>query len=221
MLRAIAWRMTGSFARAMRIASACGQFLGGSLIVFGVMIGITAQWFGGLWLALIGWFLLQAAKEGLLQTSIKHSLGGLVAKDVMVQDFPTVPGHLTVKQLVDHHILITGQRSFLVSDDGDRVGLITLHQVKAIPREQWAGTLVGTAMTPVTRLRVVAADTPVLDVLEILDKADVNQVPVMQGGHTLGMITRDRIIRILLTLMALGESSHNRASKHDPTAACL
>jgi hypothetical protein len=66
-----------------------------------------AEWGGGLWLALIGWFVLLAAREGLLQMSLKRSLGGLVAKDVMIQDFPSVPVHASVQPLSSHWWMIT------------------------------------------------------------------------------------------------------------------
>ena len=220
-LRAAAWWLTGSLARATKVAAAVGQFFGLALIVLGIGIAFAAEWFSGLWLALIGWFLHQAARESVVQVSLRSLLGGLLAKDIMAADFPTVPADLSVERFVDDHILRTGQRSFLVTAGAERVGLITLHQVKAVPREEWPRTSVRAAMTPMTRLRVVGPETPALDVLEVLDRADVNQVPVARQGHVLGLVTRDRIIRMLLTQMELGQTPRSEEPKPDSAAACV
>jgi Zn-dependent protease len=204
-LRAVLWHVTGSFAKATRIAARSGQIIGYGLIVGGIWTGlVTGNWFSGLWLAFIGWFLRNAAQESVLQMSVKSALSGLVAEDIMARDCPTVPGQLSLADLVQEHILRMGRRCFLVSQNGRLEGLITLHQVKAIPQERWNDSLVAQAMTPIDRLHAVAPETPVTDVLGLMDQRDVNQVPVTQNGRLLGMITRDHLLRILYANMEVG-----------------
>ncbi|HJS67115.1 MAG TPA: site-2 protease family protein [Nitrospiraceae bacterium] len=204
-LRAILWHVTGSFAKATRTAARSGQIIGYGLIVGGIWTGlVTGNWFSGLWLAFIGWFLRNAAQESVLQMSVRSALGGLVAEDIMARDCPTVPSQLSLADLVQEHILRMGRRCFLVSQNGRLEGLITLHQVKAIPQERWNDSVVAEAMTPIDRLHAVAPETPITEVLRVMEQRDVNQVPVTQDGRLLGMITRDHLLRVLSANLEMG-----------------
>lgn len=203
--RAALWRFTGNLTKATRIAAGTGQTLGYALIFFGIWIGFTANWFSGLWLALIGWFLLNAAQESVVQVSMRSVLTGLKAEDVMATECSTVPGNRSLADLVEGEIFRTGNRCFLVSCNEQVEGLVTLHQVKAVPRELWSRTPVRGAMTPLARMRIVAPETPVMEVLQVMEREDVNQVPVMRNGGLLGMISREHLLRVLSAYVELGE----------------
>jgi len=202
--RALLWRVTGNLATATRIAAGTGQTVGYAFMLVGIWTVFTVNWFNGLWLAFIGWFLLNAAQESVLQMSMRSALSGLTAEDIMARDCPTVSGQLSLADLVHEHILRTGQRCFLVSQNGRLEGLVTLHQVKAVPQDRWRDSFVEQAMTPMDRLHAVAPETAILDVLRVMEQQDVNQVPVAQGGRLLGMITRDHLLRVLYANLELG-----------------
>ena len=201
--RAALWHMTGSLAKATRIAAGTGQGIGYALIFLGIWTGFTVNWFSGLWLAFIGWFLMNAAQESIVQVSVRSALSGLVAADVMNHDCPTVPGQVSLADLVQEHILKTGQRCFVVAEGGRLEGLITLHQIKAVPQSRWAEVSVGEAMTPLAKLRVVAPETPLPEVLQTMEGGDINQVPVAKDGQFMGMVTRDHLLRVLSANMEL------------------
>jgi Zn-dependent protease/CBS domain-containing protein len=202
--RALLWRLTGNLATATRIAAGTGQTVGYAFMLVGIWTIFTVSWFNGLWLAFIGWFLLNAAQESVLQMSMRSALSGLTAEDIMARDCPTVSGQLSLAELVHEHILRTGRRCFLVSQNGRLEGLVTLHQVKAVPQERWGDSFVVQAMTPIDRLYAVAPETAILDVLRGMEQHDVNQVPVTQDGRLLGMITRDHLLRVLYANLELG-----------------
>lgn len=201
--RAVIWRVTGNLTKATRIAAGTGQGLGFAFIFFGIWTAFTVNWFSGLWMGLIGWFLLNAAQETVLQVGLRSAMSGLVAEDIMARDYPRVTGELSVADLIEHYILKTGQRTFLVSADGMLEGLVTLHQVKAVPLEGRNEIRVRDAMTPATELRVVDPQTPIPQVLELMEGQDINQVPVTRGGRLLGCITRDHVLRMLHAKMEL------------------
>lgn len=205
--RAVVWAVTGSFAKATRIASRSGQAVGFALIIGGTAIAFTGNWVNGVWIAFIGWFLLDAAQHSSAHVVLGSAVSGLVAQDVMTQECPTVSGRLSVAELVEEHILKTGQRCFVVSENGRLGGLITLHQVKTIPRDRWEDTALSSAMTPLARLRVVAPETPILKVLDVMEAGDVNQVPVVTGHRLLGMISRDHLLGVLYARMELGSQA--------------
>lgn len=134
---------------------------------------------------------------------MRSALSGLVAEDVMSRDCPIVSHRMALAELVQEHILRTGQRCFIVVDGSRLDGLVTLHQIKAVPQERWNHVSVGEAMTPVSQLRIVAPTQPLLEVLQLLEGRDINQVPVVAGGQLVGMITRDHLLRVLALKMEL------------------
>ena len=73
----------------------------------------------------------------------------------MSRDCPVVPARMALAELVREHILRTGQRCFIVVDGSRLEGLVTLHQIKAVPQERWAQVSVGEAMTPVSQSQVL------------------------------------------------------------------
>ncbi len=203
-LRAVIWQVTGNLSKATRIAAGTGQAIGYALIFLGVWTAFAVQWFNGLWLAFIGWFLLNAAQASVLQVSVRSALSGLTAGDIMARDCPTIAARTDVASLVETQMLRTGRRCFLVAE-GDRLqGLVTLHHVKAVPREQWARTPVEAIMLPLSQLRAVDAGTRLIDVLTLMEQEDVNQVPVTQQDRLVGMISRDHLLRVLAAQMELG-----------------
>lgn len=142
-----------------------------------------------------------------MQVSIRSVLTGLKAEDLMATECSTVAGDRSLADLVEGEIFRTGNRCFLVSRHGQVEGLLTLHQVKAVPRELWSRTPVRQAMTPLARMRVVAPETPVMEVLQTMEREDVNQVPVMRNGGLLGMISRQHLLRVLSSHAELGDAS--------------
>ncbi len=202
--RAALWYITGSLTKATRIAAGTGQAIGYALIFLGIWTGFSLDWFSGLWLALIGWFLMNAAQESVVQVSVRSTLSGLVAEDVMSRDRPSVSGRINLAELVQDYVLRTGRRCFTVTDGNRLEGLVTLHHIKAVPQKRWAQVSVGEVMTPMWQLRVVGPEKPLLDVLRLLECQDINQVPVVAGERLVGMITRDHLLRVLAAKIEMG-----------------
>lgn len=215
-LRALVWRVTGDLHRATRIAAGSGQLVGYAFIVLGIWTVFAVNWFNGLWLAFIGWFLLTAAQASVFQVSVRSALSGVTAADIMARDCPTVAAGTSMTELVEAHILRSGRRCFLVAQDDRLRGLVTLHHVKAVPRERWDATPVEAVMIPAERLKTVGPAARLLDVLALMEQEDVNQVPVAEGGRLLGMITRDHLLRVLSAKMELELPA--RAARPRPAA---
>lgn len=60
-LRAVVWQISGSFQRANQVAVISGQLVAFGFIGLGIFTILRGQFFNGLWLAFIGWFLQNAA----------------------------------------------------------------------------------------------------------------------------------------------------------------
>ncbi len=198
-LRALVWWATGSAERATRIASITGQFVAFALIVLGIYRFFGGAGFSGLWMAFIGWFLLNAAKATYAQQELTVRLRGVTVGDLMTLDCTLVDGNSNLQTFVNESLLHTGRRCFLVAEQGIVTGLITSHEVKGIPKARWPFTLIYDVMRPLDKLRTVSPDTPVSEALEIIGREDINQLPALANGKLAGMISRDQILRYLLT----------------------
>ena len=196
--RALIWGVTHDFAKATRFAARSGQIIAYLMIFGGIGRFVKGDHIGGLWLAFIGWFLLTAAQESYAQVTIRSALTGIHAGDVMTKDIPSTPREISIEDYVQE-VLRTGRRCHVVTNGEVPVGLITLDSARKVPREEWANTSVQAAMLPLDKIHWAQPSEPVLNVLERMQREDVNQMPVLDSGHIVGMIARDTILRALQT----------------------
>jgi Zn-dependent protease len=195
--RSIVWAITRNADRSTRIAAGVGQFVAFLFILDGIWQFFSGAGFGGLWIAFIGWFLMDAAKASSAEVETTAALRGIRVSDVMSRGCAIVNRGMSLQEFVDIYLLKTGQRCFGVEDDGHLVGLVTPRDVGAIPRERWDRTTVGEAMRPLQELQVITPDTPVLDALKLVARYDVNQLPVVANGTLQGIVSRSHLVQLL------------------------
>jgi Zn-dependent protease len=208
-LRAIVWRVRGDRLAATRIAAHIGRAFAYILIGVGVFLALQpgASIIGGLWLALIGWFLSNAADATLAQTGVERSLHGVRVRDAMEPSPPSVSPNDSVAELVNQRMLRGSDRSFLVRhDDGGLAGLVTLGDVRRLGRDQWSGARVTDIMTRYADLATIGPEVPLVDALRILEQHEVGQLPVIEddGRRPVGLVTRQGILRLLEARLKLG-----------------
>lgn len=202
-LRSVVWRYTGSFEQATTIAAGAGQFFAYAFIFFGIYTALTGNFFGGLWVGFIGWFLLSAAQSTVVQVKFRKALAGITAGDVVTKECFMVPGNISIADLVENHLLRTGTRCSMVVDGERFRGLVTLHEIKQVPKDEWAVTSIQSVMVPEDRLLEVSADTPIDTVLQMMNEQNVSQIPVVEDGKLLGVVGRDRLLALVQTHLEL------------------
>ncbi|MEP7133861.1 MAG: site-2 protease family protein [Chloroflexota bacterium] len=198
--RAILWGSMHSLRRATLIAATVGRFIAYFFIVLGVWQMFSGNFGNGLWIAFIGWFLESAAASQLQQQTLHDVLDGHHVADAMRRDYTSVLPDMTLAQLIKTHILGNGQRAFMVKQAEQVIGLLTLHNIKAIPESDWQTTTVAQAMIPVAQMKWIRPEIELVDALGEMDRDGVNQLPVMQADQILGILGRDDVISFLRTL---------------------
>jgi Zn-dependent protease len=213
MFRAMVWGATKDFARATRVAAASGKLIAYVMIGLGIFSafagdrgGVIAEYFGrfgGIWLAFIGWFLLSAAQASVSQLTIRETLTGLCASDVMSHEVPTIPGNLSLEEY-SGEVLRTGRRIHIVTMDDRLLGLMNVTALNQVPRDEWSMNSVQAVMVPRDKILWASPEEPLPRLLERLMGADVNQMPVVRhsddgAAHIVGMVTRDAILRVIQT----------------------
>jgi len=204
LLRSFVWGITGDYRRATHIAIGIGRAIAMLFIIGGLGWAISGHWLDGIWLAFIGWFLENAASQSYRQLITREALRGVKVGELMSRECPIVPPSLSLEELVYNYILPQSKRCFFVHDGEKMLGMITLHNLKRIPRERWAVTRVDNILTPLFNIIWVSAEEDALKVLEMMDEKDVNQMPVMERGHIVGIIRRDHLLHFIRTRLELG-----------------
>jgi Zn-dependent protease/CBS domain-containing protein len=203
-LRAILWGARRDLAWATRWASRVGQAAAYLFILVGIVRAFGGDWVGGLWMAFIGLFLDNAARSSYLQLTLHKLLDGHIVREVMTQDCILLPPQLTLDVLVDQYMVAAGKRCFTVGTRDKLVGLLTIHNVGRIPKDAWPNTHVSAITTPLDQVRTVGPETPLWHALEEMTAAGVNQLPVMENGDMVGMLTREHLLTYIRNRSALG-----------------
>jgi len=196
-LRAVIWFFNKNAVRATQLAARAGQVVAFAFILYGLFRFFTVENFGGLWIAFIGWFLLDASRGSVAQVELMEVLRGRTVADLMERDCPTVDSHISLYDFVHQFLLNSGRRCYIVVQGDRLVGLITPNEVKRVTAEEWPHTSVQSAMRPVSELRTVSPETPVAQALEVISRDDINQMPVVADGRLLGIFSRGSVMGFL------------------------
>lgn len=212
--RAIVWAITKDFSRATKIAGTSGKLVAYGVMAFGAWRAFHQDWVSFAWLTLIGFFLLNAAQESVAQVTIREVLAGLHAADVMSHEVPTIPRDISLEEY-GQEVSRTGRRCHLVVSDDRLVGMMNVHSLNSVPREEWPHMSVQAVMIPRDKILWAKPEEPLLGLLERLVSADINQMPVVSGtenggSHIVGMITRDSILRVMQARSEVGSLSTAR-----------
>jgi Zn-dependent protease len=200
--RAVVWRVTGNYHRATVTAGLTGRFIGFLLIFFGVWQALAGNLSGGLWIALIGWFLESAAGTHLHQETLRKQLGGHKVLDAMRRDFPQVPGNITLQELVERSFLPFNAHYAIVTAPAGPAGMVTLAAIREVPRPAWPTTMAAQVMIPFEKLITTQPNAVLWSALEKMGRDGVNQLPVVEGSGIVGILTREDIVHYLGLLQA-------------------
>ena len=198
-LRSILWGKTKDYFHATRKASGLGQKIAIFFIIFG-LFSFLMGYPGGLWLMFIGWFLYTAAQASYQQVSLRENLSGLKVKDVMVRDMVTLNSLFTLEEAVNNYFLRYGYGGFPVFTNGKFLGIITLKEIKNIPRENWMSVKVSDVLIQHSMEWEVSSEDDVMKALELMITKDKGRIAVTDGNKVIGLITRNGIARYIQIL---------------------
>jgi len=203
-LMSIIWGITHNRHRAILIAAYFGRFIAYLFILFGVYLMTGGNLMNGLWIAFIGWFMLNAAGGRVQQERIQALLAGHKASEALSRGYTAIQADTTLQYLVDDHILGGNRRSFIVEKGDEVVGLLTLHHFQNIPKDQWSVTTAAQAMLPTAQIKQISPDTEIWEAIKEMDRDGVNQLPVMADNRIQGVLTREDIISFLQKSRTIG-----------------
>jgi Zn-dependent protease len=192
--RAIVWKLTQNAYRATQVAAKTGQGVAFGFIGLGLFNMLSSGFMNGIWLAFIGWFLLNAASGSLAYASFQKRVQGLQVYQVMRREIPFVPASISLANLVQQYVLELGHRFMYVGDWATPQGVLSLDKIREIGQSRWAYTTTGQAMTPLQEIETVTPYTDVATALNLMERQQINHLPVFENERLLGIITRDDIL---------------------------
>lgn len=201
--RSIVWAREHDHLAATRAAARAGEWIAYGVMGVGVLYALLGGFVIGVWFLLIGIFLKNAAASGYEAELKESALAGIPVSAAMRTDVEQIAPDMSIDELVREHILPRGARCYAVAV-GSILGLITLSDVRKVPRESWAETSVYRAMTRADDLVTVAPSTSIETALQLLAAHDVNQLPVLRGREFLGVISRADILSFIDVRRDLG-----------------
>lgn len=197
-LRAVLWWIRGDRLAAQRTASRAGVGLGVLLVVAGTAEVLLTGDFSGLWIALIGWFLMTSARAENLDAQLRGALTGIRVREVMSR--PPVSGFTS--QTVDDFIATVARhapfRVFPVLDlDGRLTGLVSLARLASVPPRQRASARLGEVQTPVARVQVLDPQALLTESAPAILAGGHRLAPVAVEGRLVGVVTASDVARAL------------------------
>ncbi len=203
-LRSLLWWHSRSLERATLWASRVGQFVAYAFIAIGILEVFAGGLVNGIWLIFIGWFLDNAAISSYRQVAVQSLLAGHTVGEVMGRGCSGIPANTPLSQVAEHYFLAEGRRCLPVMEDGVFVGLLTIHGMKEFRREEWGHRAAREAMIPRSRLRTTHPSAGLAEALQQMAEDGVNQLPVLQDGEIVGLLTRENIATFLKLKAELG-----------------
>lgn len=202
-LRSGIWAMTGDRDRAVTWAARAGQVVGGLLIGLGLLqlFFVPGAAFGGLWLAIIGWFLMQSALVELVQHNVKGLLGDRTIGDLAKGLPEPLPDSASVAEAEDR--LVSSPWDFQpVSIGGQVRAVVTAADLSAVPRPERAQRQVRELIHDRGDMPTVPADTPAADALGEMRQGQPVFVTDTDGTIT-GVLTTERVASAVQRLQQL------------------
>ncbi|MDX6557450.1 MAG: hypothetical protein QOF72_499 [Blastocatellia bacterium] len=192
-LRAIIWKRSGSILDATRIAGFCGQLISLVLIVFGLYMALAPTFHAylmGLWSVLVGVFLLGAATNVVRSVREPVTVGDAMSPAVVIEP------DLMISRFVDEILPLHRYSSFPVAQGKSLLGILTLEDMKKLPREQWRNRRARDVMRPVNSSMFVKASTDMDAATELIERNGVGALAVIaESGELVGFLRRGRMKR--------------------------
>jgi Zn-dependent protease len=219
-LAAALWWLRGDRVAAQRAASRAGVILGWLLVAFGLAQVLAAN-LGGLWLALLGWFLVAAASAENSDAALRTSLGRLRVGDVMTPSPACGYATQSVANFITTVAWPSRHRSFPVLDlDGRFAGVVSLARLARVPAERRDTVRLADVLTPRDHVLVLDPTSRLVDAAPALSASGLRLAVVAVDERVSGVLSVSDLTRAV-ELAAFEPHPGDSGSPGTPAAGSL
>lgn len=192
-LKAAVWKATGSRFKGVKWAAKTGKLLGWLLVGGGLLLFSA----GGLWLVLIGWFMLQNASTYDRITEWQEALLALKAVDAMTREFRVLDANMTLRQFADEYLIgNVNPGVYYAASDGRYRGMVAIDDIHQIERSEWDHQNLFRIIQPLTDIPSVEESSPLVEVIQQMENRNLRRMTVLSpAGAVSGVIDRGDIVR--------------------------
>jgi predicted transcriptional regulator len=131
------------------------------------------------------------------QLLIRRALEGEHVGHFMKPDLVTVAPSLTLSQLVDDYVYRYPYKMFPVVDHGRLAGVVTINQLKGVPREEWGLHTVKEIAETCTEGNTIGPDADATKALEKMNRTGTSRLMVVDHGNLVGILALRDMLRFL------------------------
>lgn len=201
---AVLWRLTGERQRATRIAAGTTTFIGLAAAATGLLLIAQGALLGGMWIAVLAWFIMRSAQSELTGEFAVTPLAELRAGNVADAAPRPIEPDVTCEAALERMVK-TRQRALPICIGPRLLGLVTLADFAKLGRRAADRAYVMAIMTPAERLVTLSEDVPALEAFKLLAESGYRQLPVLNAaGGLAGFIGHETVARALAFGMERG-----------------
>jgi Zn-dependent protease len=193
--RALIWSRTRDMARATAVAATIGRGFGYAIIAIGLIAAMGGA-LGGIWLAVIGFFVVLAARGEETGVKVRSAFAGREAGRFMSFPAVTIPAETGIEDAIERYFVQYRYSAFPVTEGGRLIGLVDLEAIRRVRPERRVGATVGELATHDPDLIVEERQ----DVAELLERPAfqrVGRAVVLTGRGAVGILSITDVQRAL------------------------
>jgi Zn-dependent protease len=200
-LKALVWQFTGSRSKGVQVATASGRLLSLMAIGLGVMLLLRGAAVGGVWLMLLGWFGLGAARSQNQLMALQGVLRQLKVRDAAQRRFRVLEGDASLRDL--SRLRLQDRQGLpdwlLVTRQGRWLGYINDSPLQQLPVQRWDEERISDHLLPLEQLPQIREDAPLWQAVLQLDQPDTNRLLVIgPAGLPSGTLERPELAERVL-----------------------
>ncbi len=203
LFRSVVWYFSKNMITATRISVGFGSFLSFLIMALGFAMIFFQGNILGLWLIFIGWMIYQAGQSSYSQLVFKETFAGMKVSELMSKELQTISPDATLDELADA-FLHYKYGAFPVVYGSTTHGIVSLQNMKDIPREKWAETRVSQILTPLKETMVLKPGSDAAEVMMRMATENTGRALVMENGDLVGLLSRTDMMRFMQMHMVLG-----------------
>jgi Zn-dependent protease len=207
-VKALVWKASGSQRRGIEVANACGRFLAYLAVGLGAVLVLNGRGIGGIWLMLLGWFGLGAARNQNQLLALQQSLNDLRVRDAAGRRFRVLEASGKLRDISRLRLAETdsaGQADWLlVTESGRWRGVIDDGPLQQLPVQRWDADSIGDHLRPLSSLPNISEAAPLWQAVQQLEDTGQDRLLVLSpAGLPNGTIDRPDLGEAVLKKLGL------------------
>jgi Zn-dependent protease len=193
LFRAFVWYLTDDLVIGTRFASVYGNFIA----LVGLITGLVLLSLGeplslwGAWALLAFWTINREGREGYLRTVWREASKSLSIEDAGLANSRRIDANRTIDDALDDLLQGIVDGPMLVADDGQVIGIVSLADIRKVPRAIWTERSLRDVTRPLTNAPRIGSDQRLLALVQMFESTRADIILVETRGRLTGAVDQE------------------------------